>query len=101
MVNAGKVPVEQFGEMFSTQEWYPQHYLQAYRRYFKEYGIVLATYPLFQQGYVKEVKPNSESWFLNPILLNKSYGAGQKGEPVQNPLSYPDFIEWAKKYNKH
>jgi hypothetical protein len=74
--------------------------LKTYQRYYKQYGVVLATYPLFQQGYAKYVKPDSESWFLNPIYLNKSYGVAENGEFVKNPLSYDDFINWVKKHNK-
>jgi hypothetical protein len=100
LVNARKAPITQFQEMFDSQKWYPQHYLKTYQRYYKQYGVVLATYPLFQQGYAKYVKPDSESWFLNPIYLNKSYGVAENGEFVKNPLSYDDFINWVKKHNK-
>lgn len=99
MVNAGKIPVSQFREMFDSQSWYPRHYLKTYQRYYKEYGVVLATYPLFQQGYAKIVTPKSESWFLNPIYLNKSYGVSENGEVEKNPLSFYDFMDWVKHKN--
>ncbi|MGV3509393.1 MAG: hypothetical protein ACO1N7_08905, partial [Sphingobacteriaceae bacterium] len=48
-VNAGEIPYAQFGEMFLSQNWYIPNYLNVYHRYYKKYGIVLATYPLVQQ----------------------------------------------------
>src|SRR5690606_40255655 len=63
LVNTGKIPYQQWEEMFLSQDWYVPNYLDTYYRYFKEYNVVLATYPLFQQGYTKEVKVSSDSWF--------------------------------------
>jgi len=96
LVNDKKIPPSQFYEMFISQNWYPDHYLNIYRRYYQTYGVTLATYPLFQQGYSKVVTPKSQSWFLNPIFMNKSYGTNKQGEYEKNPLSYEDFMNWVR-----
>lgn len=95
-VHAGKIPYEQWEEMFLSQDWYPAHYLKTYYRYFQQYQVVLATYPLFQQGFDKQVRPSSPSWFLNPLFLQKSFNRNPQGEYYTNPLSYPDYIELLK-----
>jgi hypothetical protein len=93
LVNNGKVPYQQWEEMFLSQDWYVPNYLNTYDRYYKKYNVVLATYPLFQQGYAKYVQVNSASWFINPLYLQKSYGLDPNGEYYANPLSYPDFMK--------
>lgn len=97
LVHAGKIPPQQWEGMFLSQDWYPAHYLFTYDRYFKQYGVILATYPLLQQGFEKQVKPSSASWFLNPLFLQKSFGLTKTGEFVKNPLVYADFVKLAKK----
>ncbi|WP_134091292.1 hypothetical protein [Olivibacter sp. XZL3] len=92
LVHTGKVTVDEWEELFLSQDWYPSHYLLTYNRYFKQYGVVLATYPLLQQGFAKVVKPTSDSWFLNPLFLQKSFGLTEKGEYIKNPLVYADFV---------
>jgi hypothetical protein len=92
LVHAGKVTGHQWEELFQSQDWYPAHYLLTYNRYFKHYGVVLATYPLLQQGFAKVVTPTSASWFLNPLFLQKSFGLTVSGEYVKNPLVYTDFL---------
>ena len=92
LVHTGKVKIGQWEELFLSQEWYPVHYLLTYNRYFKHYGVVLATYPLLQQGFAKVVTPTSASWFLNPLFLQKSFGLTASGEYVKNPLVYTDFL---------
>jgi hypothetical protein len=92
LVHTGKVKIGQWEELFLSQDWYPAHYLLAYNRYFKHYGVVLATYPLLQQGFAKMVTPTSASWFLNPLFLQKSFGLTASGEYVKNPLVYADFL---------
>lgn len=92
LVHTGKVKIGQWEELFLSQDWYPAHYLLAYNRYFKHYGVVLATYPLLQQGFAKMVTPTSASWFLNPLFLQKSFGLTASGEYEKNPLVYADFL---------
>lgn len=96
-VHSGRIPHHQWEEMFLSQDWYPPHYLNTYYRYYRKYGVVLATYPLLQQGYAKNVTPSSASWFLNPLYLQKSYGLNDHHEYYINPLSYPDFIKLLKR----
>ena len=97
LANTGKIPHQQWEEMFLSQDWYIPNYLNVYNRYYKKYNIVLATYPLFQQGYQQTVSVTSGSWFLNPLYLQKSYGLDANGEYFTNPLSYPDFIKLVNK----
>ncbi|TYR37263.1 hypothetical protein FXV77_04420 [Sphingobacterium phlebotomi] len=97
LVNTGKIPYQQWEEMFLSQDWYVPNYLHTYYRYFKAYNVVLATYPLFQQGYTKDVKASSDSWFLNPLFLQKSYNLDPFGEYYTNPLSHPDFTKLLEK----
>ena len=96
LVNAGKIPHQQWEEMFLSQDWYPSHYLKTYYRYFTGYNVVLATYPLLQQGFDKDVKANSASWFLNPLFLQKSFSLNPQKEYYVNPLSYSDFTSLLK-----
>lgn len=93
LVHAGKVTIDAWEELFLSQDWYPKHYLLTYDRYYKQYGVVLATYPLLQQGFTKKVKPNSASWFLNPLFLQKSFELSTSGEYEKNPLVYDDFLK--------
>ncbi|TZF82274.1 hypothetical protein FW774_16450 [Pedobacter sp. BS3] len=97
LVNTGKIPYQQWEEMFLSQSWYIPHYLNTYYRYFKQNNVVLATYPLLQQGYVKRVTPASDSWFLNPLFLQKSFGLNSNGEFYTNPLVYTDYINLLQK----
>lgn len=99
LVNTGKVPYQQWEEMFLSQDWYIPNYLNTYNRYYKKYNVVLVTYPLFQQGYQPTVSAASASWFLNPLYLQKSYGLDASDEYFTNPLSYPDFMKLANKNN--
>lgn len=92
MVNNGKIPYEQWAEMFRSQSWYVPHYLNTYFRYFKKYHVVLATYPLLQQGFRKQVTPKTPSWFLNPLYLQKSFGKDTSGHYYVNPLVYDDYL---------
>ncbi|MFC6101421.1 hypothetical protein [Olivibacter domesticus] len=93
LVHSGKVTIDAWEELFLSQDWYPAHYLLTYHRYYKHYGVVLATYPLLQQGFTKEVKSTSASWFLNPLFLQKSFGLTTAGEYEKNPLVYADFLK--------
>ncbi|MCX2575447.1 hypothetical protein [Pedobacter sandarakinus] len=99
LANNGKVPYKQWLEMFSSQDWYVPHYLNTFYRYYQIYHVKWATYPLFQQGYEKDVKVTSASWFLNPLFLQKTFGFNDKQEYYRNPLSYPDFIDLLGKFS--
>jgi hypothetical protein len=96
LVNAGKIPHQQWEEMFLSQDWYPAHYLKTYYRYFTKYNVALATYPLLQQGFDKDVQVKSASWFLNPLFLQKSFRLNSQREYYINPLSYLDFTSLLK-----
>lgn len=98
-VHQGEIPYGQWEEMFKSQNWYIPHYLLIYQRYFKQYGVVLATYPLLQQGFVRQVNDKSESWLLNPLYLQKSFPGGRGEEYKKNPLCYQDFMTWLRNVN--
>ena len=93
LLNKGKVPYRQFIRFFASQPWYVPHYLKTFYRYYQRYGVVLATYPLLQQGYAKKVTPHTPSWFLNPLFLQKSFGKNKAGAFDANPLVYKDYMD--------
>lgn len=100
LVNNKKIPYSQWEEMFLSQSWYVPHYLNTYYRYFRQNNVVLATYPLLQQGFVKQVKSDSDSWFLNPLFLQKTFGLNDEGVYYTNPLVYTDYINLLRKDKK-
>lgn len=92
LLNNGKVPHSAWQQLFLSQPWYVPHYLDTYYRYYQKYHVVLATYPLLQQGYSKRVTPATPSWFLNPLYLQKSLGKDAGGNYYPNPLVYDDYM---------
>lgn len=93
MANNKQVPYTEWADMFTSQSWYLPHYLWAYYRYFTQNGVILATYPLLQQGYSKRVTPKTPSWFLNPLFIQKTFGKNNNGDYYTNPLVYQDFMQ--------
>lgn len=91
-VNTNRVSPEEWDAMFATREWFPQHYLQIYFDRFEKYGVVLATYPLFQQSCPENMTPNSPAWFINPIFCQKSLELQPDGSFSPNPLCFKDFV---------
>lgn len=90
--NTHRLSPEEWEAMFATRTWYPQHYLKIYFDRFKKYGVVLATYPLFQQSCPEGMTPNSPAWFINPIFCQKSLQLQSDGSFSPNPLCYKDFV---------
>ncbi|MCM8568304.1 hypothetical protein NE848_02875 [Gramella jeungdoensis] len=95
-VNTNRVSPEEWDAMFATREWFPQHYLQIYFDRFEKYGVVLATYPLFQQSCPENMTPNSPAWFINPIFCQKSLELQPDGAFSPNPLCFEDFVTLVK-----
>ncbi len=97
VANTNGVSSEEWEDLFKTRSWYPQHYLKIYFERFEKYGVVLATYPLFQQSCPEDMTPNSPAWFINPIFCQKSLLPQEDGSISPNPLCYKDFIELVNK----
>lgn len=92
IANKFGVNSDEWQALFESRTWYPMNYLLKYYEFFKRYGVVLATYPLFQQSCPENMKPNSPMWFINPIILQKSLTIKPNGTFTENPLNYSDFI---------
>lgn len=95
IANTSGVSAEEWKEMFYSRDWFPENYLKSYFESYKKYGVVLATYPLFQQSCPSNMTPRSPMWFINPIFCQKSLFKQADGEYGENPLVYDDFISWA------
>lgn len=59
MANTRGVSAEEWKEMFYSRDWFPKNYLKSYFESYKKYGVVLATYPLFQQSCPSNMTPKS------------------------------------------
>lgn len=90
--NTHKVSRNEWQDLFNTLDWYPHHNLLIYYDRFQEYGVVLATYPLFQQSAPKNMTAKSPAWFINPIFAQKSIERNPDGSIASNPLHYSDFL---------
>lgn len=93
IANSSGVSSEEWNALFESRTWYPSHFLLSYYEQFKKFGVVLATYPLFQQSCPANMQPSSPMWFINPIYLQKSLLKQSDGEYSKNPLNYEDFIK--------
>ena len=90
--NTHRVSQQEWVDLFETLEWFPKHSLLTYYEQFQKYGVVLATYPLFQQSAPRVMTANSPAWFINPIFGQKSLQR-QDGEIATNPLHFEDFLK--------
>ncbi len=95
--NTHGVSREEWKDLFDTLEWFPDNNLLTYYEIFKKYGVVLATYPLFQQSAPKNMTASSPAWFINPVFCQKSLLKQVNGEYSSNPLHYDDFVQIVKK----
>ncbi|RAV29366.1 hypothetical protein DN748_07610 [Sinomicrobium soli] len=96
--NTNGVSPEEWEALFATRSWYPQHYLNIYFDRFEKYGVVLATYPLFQQSCPENMTADSPAWFINPIFCQKSLLPAADGSVSENPLCHKDFITLVNTY---
>jgi hypothetical protein len=89
--NSEQVSAEEWKAMFDSREWFPQHFMLTYYRYFQKYGVVLATYGYLSQDAPKNMRPDSPTWFINPIFPFKSLKTETDGSHTANPLWFEDF----------
>lgn len=98
--NSEQVSAEEWQAMFDSRKWFPQHFLLTYYRYFQKYGVVLATYGYLSQDAPKKMRPDSPTWFINPIFPFKSLKTQSDGVHTANPLWFDDFVSIVKKGKK-
>lgn len=91
--NSSQISSEEWEAFFNSRDWFPRNYLQTYFQYYKTYGVVLATFPIFQQSCPVKMTANSPMWFINPIFGQKNLELTKDGKFSANPLVYDDFIE--------
>lgn len=80
-------------DLMVSRSWYPAHYLRSFFMYFRQYGVVLATYPILQQHVTENAEEDTRLWFLNPIFCQISLEREEDGTHGKNPLVYNDFID--------
>jgi hypothetical protein len=90
--NSEQVSAEEWKAMFDSRKWFPQHFLLTYYRYFQKYGVVLATYGYLSQDAPQHMRPDSPTWFINPVFPFKSLKTQPDGTHTANPLWIADFI---------
>lgn len=100
IANRSGISQEEWQAMFESRNWYPKNYLKRYYDYFRKYGVLVATYPLFQQSCPENMTANSPMWFVNPIIGQKSLQKQPDGTFSPNPLNYNDFLELVEKGKK-
>ncbi|MCK0137005.1 hypothetical protein [Arenibacter sp. S6351L] len=98
--NTNRVSPEEWKDLFETLDWFPEHNLRAYYDRFRKYGVVLATYPLFQQSCPKNMTPNSPAWFINPVFYQQSLIPQNNGDYTPSPLYYEDFVSLVQRGKK-
>lgn len=98
--NTQRVTSREWEEMFASRQWFPQHFMKTYYRYFQKYGVVLATYGYLSQSAPQKMGPTSPTWFINPIYPMKSLTPLADGSYAPNPLWYDDFVAIVKRGHK-
>jgi hypothetical protein len=95
--NSEQVSAEEWKAMFDSRKWFPQHFMLTYYRYFQKYGVVLATYGYLSQDAPKKMRPDSPTWFINPVFPFKSLKTQPDGSHTANPLWFDDFVSIVNK----
>ncbi|HEY1202836.1 MAG TPA: hypothetical protein VGE79_17740 [Niastella sp.] len=90
--NSEQVSAEEWKAMFDSRKWFPQHFMLTYYRYFQKYGVVLATYGYVSQDAPQHMRPDSPTWFINPIFPFKSLRTQPDGVHTANPLWFDDYV---------
>jgi hypothetical protein len=98
--NSEQVSGEEWKSFFDSRKWFPQHFMLTYYRYFQKYGVVLATYGYLSQDAPRNMRPDSPTWFINPVFPFKSLKKQPDGTHSANPLWIDDFITIVNK-GKH
>ncbi len=91
--NSNRVSPAEWNACLASRSWYPENYIKTYFRYYRRYGVVMASYPLLQQYCPNKVTANSAAWFLNPIFCQKSLTLDAQGNYSRNPLVFTDFTD--------
>ncbi|TWV89191.1 hypothetical protein [Chitinophaga pinensis] len=91
--NTEKVSAAEWEGMFASRSWFPPHFMKTYYRYFREYGVALATYGYLSQSAPAKVTPGTGIWFVNPIFPMKSLQREPDGSYTPNPLWFNDFVD--------
>jgi len=94
--NTQRVSPEEWQQLFDSRNWFPPHFMKTYYRYFKRYGVLLATYGYLSQSAPQKMGPDSPTWFINPIFPFKSLEVEPDGSYSPNPLWFDDFVEIVK-----
>jgi len=92
-VNTDRVTPTEWADFFDSRKWFPRHFMKTFYRYFKEYGVALATYGYFSQAAPKNVGPQTPIWFVNPIFPGKSLIPYADSSIMENPLWFSDFTD--------
>jgi hypothetical protein len=93
MANTERVSSSEWLDLMLSRPWYPVHYLQSFFKHYRQYGVVLATYPIIQQHVTENAQEDNKLWFLNPIFCPISLQLEADGTYGRNPLAYNDFID--------
>jgi hypothetical protein len=96
IANTFRMSPQEWKDLFYSRDWFPKNYLQVYREKYKQYGVTLATFPLFQQSCPQNMRPDSPMWFINPVFSQKSLMIQEDGSFSPNPLVFEDYITWAR-----
>lgn len=96
IANTNRVDAKQWDALFKSRSWFTKDFFDCYFERFQKYGVVLATYPLFQQSCPKKMSKNSPAWFINPIFCQKSLALNADGSFSENPLWIKSFKKWVR-----
>lgn len=96
IANTNRVDSKQWEALFNSRDWFTKDFFDFYFERFQKYGVVLATYPLFQQSCPKQMTANSPAWFINPVFCQKSLELTSKDDFSANPLWIGSYMKWVK-----
>ena len=96
IANSKRVGAAQWEALFESRNWFTKDFFDRYFERFQKYGVVLATYPLFQQSCPKHMTAHSPAWFINPVFCQKSLELNPEGEFSENPLWMDKYKKWVE-----
>ena len=96
IANTNRVDAKQWDELFESRDWFTKDFFDIYFDRFQKYGVILATYPLFQQSCPENMTANSPAWFINPIFCQKSLEINLNGDFTENPLWVQSYKKWVE-----
>ncbi|MCB0628939.1 MAG: hypothetical protein KDD15_04390 [Lewinella sp.] len=91
--NSNRISSEEWLALFRTRTWFPGHYMRIYAEKYRQYGVVLATFPLLQQSCPRQVNADSPAWFINPLFCQHSLELEEESDYSPNPLVFDDFLK--------